>query len=370
MHSKLKTLARAGRDGLQKAYNQCRTHKEKRVFFYDKYLLDPEVSEKTVLKKDTQESVVTEDNIDDWFAAEQVAKFKGIEPGVENFKELVKASVKDLPERDYEDENLAALGLKQYHYQTTKTKTQTLKRKGLELQEQVGEVSTEDFTDMRAAMNPSTGQRMIGSSSSKQQKQIGDRESSLQKATELNLEVNWTQAYKDNQKKCKSSLGSMAAELHNCDTLLGKIAALPDASEMKPFLQKQVQAQKQCLEEEKKSSSLSTCPFPRLARMRLKRKRSRMACLPWLPTWLPSSKPGRRSSLHTRISWSRRLEATAPLWCLGGCLHKAHSCCLFSQLLAPAAQRFAVYCGAAFAAWKKSWLLGGEVSKATSPLLC
>jgi hypothetical protein len=30
--------------------------------------------------------------------------------------------------------------------------------------EQVGDVSTEDFTDMRAAMNPGTGQRMIGNS--------------------------------------------------------------------------------------------------------------------------------------------------------------------------------------------------------------
>ena len=197
----MKTLAKAGKDGLQKAYNQCRTHDEKRAFFYDKYLLDPEVSEKAVLKKDTQESVVTEDNIDDWFTAEQVAKFKGIEPGAEHFKELVKASVKDLPERDHEDENLAALGVKQYHYQATKTKTQTLKRKGLELMEQVGDVSTEDFTDMRAAMNPGTGQRMIGSSTSKQQKALEDKESSLHKANEMNLEESWTQAYKDSQKR-------------------------------------------------------------------------------------------------------------------------------------------------------------------------
>ena len=266
MHSKLKTLAKAGKDGLQKAYNQCRTHDEKRAFFYDKYLLDPEVSEKAVLKKDTQESVVTEDNIDDWFTAEQVAKFKGIEPGAEHFKELVKASVKDLPERDHEDENLAALGVKQYHYQATKTKTQTLKRKGLELMEQVGDVSTEDFTDMRAAMNPGTGQRMIGSSTSKQQKALEDKESSLHKANEMNLEVNWTQAYKDSQKKCKGSLGSMAAELHNCDTLLRKIAALPDTSAMKPLLQKQVQSQKKCLEDEKKKFLTEHLAFPKICK--------------------------------------------------------------------------------------------------------
>ena len=269
MHSKLQTLAKSGRDGLQKAYEQCKTQEEKRSFFYDKYLLDPEVSEKTVLKKDRQENVVTEDNIDDWFTAEQVAKFKGIEPGVDQYKELVAASVKGLPGRKHEDGNLAALGVMQYHYQATKTKSQTLKRKSLELQEQVGEVSQEDFADMRAAMNPQSVQIMIGSSASKQSK--GDSGPSLHKADgDVDAEGNWTQVYEDNQKKCKSSLGSMATELHNCDTLLGKIAALSDKSEMKPLLSKQVQAQKVLMEDERKSSSKSSWPFPRLAVMRLK----------------------------------------------------------------------------------------------------
>ena len=56
----------------------------------------------------------------------------------------------------------------------------------------------------------------------------------------------------------------MATELHNCDTLLGKMA------EMKPLLSKQVQAQKVLMEDERKSSSKSSWPFPRLAVMRLK----------------------------------------------------------------------------------------------------
>ena len=76
------------------------------IIFYDKYLLDPEVSEKTVLKKDQQGNVVAEDNID----GSAVAKFKGIEPGVDQYKELVAASLKGLPDRKHEDENLAALG--------------------------------------------------------------------------------------------------------------------------------------------------------------------------------------------------------------------------------------------------------------------
>ena len=261
LHSKLQTMAKSGKDGLQKAYKQCKTQEDKRTFFYNVYLLDPAVSEKAVLKKDQQETVVTDDNIDDWLTAEQVAKHKGIEPGVGSYKELVAASVKGLPERKHEDEHLAALGVKQFHYQATKTKTQTLKRKGMELLEQVGDVSQEDFADMRAAMNPFSGQRMIGNSKGSKQ---GGEDPGLKKAEdEVNVEVDWEQVYKGNQKKCKSFLQSMASEMHNCDTLLGKIASLASSSEMKPLLEKQVQAQKQLLEDEKKKFLTEHLGFPK-----------------------------------------------------------------------------------------------------------
>ena len=59
---------------------------------------------------------------------------------------------------------------------------------------------------------------------------------------------------------------SMAAEMHNCDTLLGKIASLPSASEMKPLLHKQVQAQKQLLEDEKKKFLTEHLAFPKVCK--------------------------------------------------------------------------------------------------------
>ena len=82
----------------------------------------------------------------------------------------------------------------------------------------------------------------------------------------MNLEVDWEQVYKDNLKKCKSCLQSMAAEMHNCDTLLGKIAGLPSASEMKPLLHKQVQAQKQLLKDEKKTFLTEHLAFPKVCK--------------------------------------------------------------------------------------------------------
>lgn len=268
MHSKLKTLAKQGKGDLQKAYQLCKTHDEKRAFFYDKYVLDPDVSEKVVLKKDTEESVVTEDHMDGWFTAEEVAGFKGITAGHPQYAQLVQASVKDLPERDHEDQHLAALGVKQFHYVATKTKSQTLKRKGLELTESVAEVDQEDFTEMRHAMSGQP-KRMIGSSSSKGHKAAqaaGGPDPGLQKAeAEVELEVNWHQALKDQHKKCKAALQQVATECHSCEMMLEKIGGLSDSVEMKPLLLKAVTAQKEDLEKKKKQWQAQSLQFPKVA---------------------------------------------------------------------------------------------------------
>lgn len=71
MHSKLQTLAKQGKPELQEAYKQRKSQKEKRDFFYGQYLLGPDVSERSVLKKDTGENVQIMENIDDWFIAEE-----------------------------------------------------------------------------------------------------------------------------------------------------------------------------------------------------------------------------------------------------------------------------------------------------------
>lgn len=153
MHSKLQTLAKQGKPELQEAYKQRKSQKEKRDFFYGQYLLGPDVSERSVLKKDTGENVQIMENIDDWFIAEEIADMNGIKPNMENFAALVQASIKGLQVRDHEDENLAAMRLKQYHYPAQKAKSQTVKKRQLELAEKVADVGQEDFTRMRNAMS-------------------------------------------------------------------------------------------------------------------------------------------------------------------------------------------------------------------------
>lgn len=85
----------------------------------------------------------------------KIADMNGIKPNMENFAALVQASIKGLQVRDHEDESLAAMRLKQYryHYPAQKAKSQTVKKRQLELAEKVADVGQEDFTQMRNAMS-------------------------------------------------------------------------------------------------------------------------------------------------------------------------------------------------------------------------
>ena len=92
MNQKLKTLAKAGKPGLQEGLNRCKSQQEKRAFYYEVYLLDPEVSAKKVAKKDTQVEDEKETVKKGWWTDDEVAKFKGILPQNENYSKLKKAA--------------------------------------------------------------------------------------------------------------------------------------------------------------------------------------------------------------------------------------------------------------------------------------
>ncbi len=260
MHSKLQTLAKQGKPELQEAYKNCKSQKEKRDFFYDQYLLDPDVSEKSVLKKDLEENVEVLDTIDDWYTAEEIADMKGIKPAMVNFADLVQASVKGLPVRDHEDENLAALGVKQYHYQAQKSKTQTVKKRQLELTEQVSDVGQEDFTQMRNAMSHKS-QRMISNKGQSSGSKGSGQQMALEK--DANVKVDWHQAFKEQMKKCKSQVASMGSELHSCELLKKKGEGLPETNEMKALLLKQLTASSKVLEAEKQKCMAEMLKLPK-----------------------------------------------------------------------------------------------------------
>ena len=88
--------------------------------------------------------------------------------------------------RNHEDESLAALGLKQYHYQAQKgcffNPPCFVKKRQLELAEKVADVGQEDFTHRGNAMSHKA-QKMISSKASS-----GSRGSGQQMALDQNMQ--------------------------------------------------------------------------------------------------------------------------------------------------------------------------------------
>ena len=97
MAYKLKALSAKGDPKLKDAYAACHTQQQKRQFYYEHFLLDPSVSEKTVLKKDSEQQHDIEDVHDGWFTMEKIAEFKGILPSCEKYQEKCQACVKICP---------------------------------------------------------------------------------------------------------------------------------------------------------------------------------------------------------------------------------------------------------------------------------
>ena len=66
---------------MAKQFASCKTQQEKRAFFYNVYVLDPMVSNKTVAKRDVEEDNDIENEEEGWWTAEVIAEWKGIKPG-------------------------------------------------------------------------------------------------------------------------------------------------------------------------------------------------------------------------------------------------------------------------------------------------
>ena len=241
---------------LQEQYQLCKGHQEKRIFFYDVYLLDPSVSEKAVLKKGTEDTNDIEDVVDDWMTAEEIADHKGIKPHSGNYEQKCLACVKGLPERDNEDTNLA----RQYKYCASKKSKQVIKKRRLEVQEEVKDVTSEDFAAMRTAMAAGPAQKMATSGG-----KGGKPDTPKPKEPEV-------VAYKHQAKKLKQQVTCIGSECHSLDVLVTSIEGQPD-SEMKPVALKQLKALKEQMEKKKAEFLESKWLFPRkLRRMRLRKR--------------------------------------------------------------------------------------------------
>jgi len=253
MAYKLKALSAKGDPKLKDAYAACHTQQQKRQFYYEHFLLDPSVSEKTVLKKDSEQQHDIEDVHDGWFTMEKIAEFKGILPSCEKYQEKCQAWVKDLSSRKHEDKHLADLGVLQYKYTARTSKTQVRKTKELSLEESVGQLQSEDFQQIKQALHSGPTHKMIGNKSSGSKPGLEKAHQNPEEEEQETAQVDWSVAFKSAKKKVKAGLVSVASEIHTCEVLLSKVKDLVSADPMKAVVEQQLVDCIKKLQEDKKN---------------------------------------------------------------------------------------------------------------------
>ena len=113
------------------------------------------------------------------------------------YEAKVQAAVEGLNERDHEDKALAKLGVKQYEYTHRSKKKEVKKRRVLELEEGVEDVSQEDFSAIRAAMHKGMEQKMISNSSSSKPTKGGLDKANTTDEVEVDLDTDGCQNLKN-----------------------------------------------------------------------------------------------------------------------------------------------------------------------------
>ena len=115
----IKKLAKAGKPDMAEAWKKASSagQQQKREFYYNIFLLDPEQSSKQVHKESLEKLTVSQKTIKGWMTAAQIGKLDGLDPMDSDFKTLSQAACEGLKERDHENPNLAKLGMKQYWYE-------------------------------------------------------------------------------------------------------------------------------------------------------------------------------------------------------------------------------------------------------------
>ena len=142
------------------------------------------------------------------------------------------ASIAGLQERPHEDNNLAALGAKQYHYTKVKNTVLGEKKRKLTAEETLENPELGDFNAMREALHGGFQAKTIGGSKPGQEMALtGGKLPQQEVAKELTKE----EAYKLGWKKVKTALKSLAVvvEVGSLDMVRQQLEAVSGQQDKK-----------------------------------------------------------------------------------------------------------------------------------------
>ena len=97
---------------LVEAWKGKRTQAQKRQFYYEVFLLDPLVSQKSVHKEASQRNYSLQRQVEGWIPSGRLVSL-GADPSMPNFQHLCEAACEGFPERDHEVKAWALKGIKQ-----------------------------------------------------------------------------------------------------------------------------------------------------------------------------------------------------------------------------------------------------------------
>lgn len=182
LRNQVERLAKKGKPELKQAWQKAQEggRQSKRDFYYNVFLLSPEVATRSIEKDSLQEETQTTSLKKGWMTMFTYGRLQGLDPQQEDFQELCLLACKGLPTRDHENPGLAAAGVKQVYAEVQDLDTEQQSHKSLVKAKQqiTGEqVTAEAFASVEDAVKVAkvSGQITLGGSH-KQPKEVKDSE--------------------------------------------------------------------------------------------------------------------------------------------------------------------------------------------------
>ena len=242
LRNQVDRLAKKGKPELKQAWQKAKEggNQAKRDFYYNVFLLSPEVATRSVHKESCQEEIQTTSLTKGWMTMATYGRLQGLDPQQEGFQELCLAACEGLPTRDHENPGLAKAGVKQAYAEVQDLDREQQSHKSLVKAKQsiTGDVVTDEaFAAVEDAVKVAkvTGQVVLGG----HQKQLKDPE-------KADPEPGKADTYEKALKKLAGAVGQFNSQSDKARMLLEslKTQTLSKASE-----QLQLDACKQSLEQ-------------------------------------------------------------------------------------------------------------------------
>ena len=249
LRCQLQSLRKAGKGAnLNAQWDKAKSQSDKRTFYYEVFLLDPQVSQKEVHKESLQKHTSLQKAVSGWMTMWEIGKLEGADPSLPSFESLCKAAVDGLPSRSHEVAAWAKQGIKQYWYcKELHKETATKHTSSTKTSEKVAELEDEPFRKVEEALrvsNEGPQTLMLGNkagrpgSSKDWQQQVQEDEASEEKQPEEGeLYKKAVQAFRKAVNAYSSASNKVTTMLASLDKASPEVQADPQRAVSKAQLQ-------------------------------------------------------------------------------------------------------------------------------------